>query len=73
MVTGATGSEPVDGPNHRGFDHPAAEASGRALQLALLSSARAPVDGFLGLGRGEWLSLVTLTPDGSDRWSRVVI
>ena len=72
-LTGAPGSEPVDGPNHRGYPtiqlqkRPAGPCSSPCLVQFW-----ARVDGFLGLRPGEWLSLATLTPDGSDRWSRVV-
>jgi hypothetical protein len=71
-LTGATGTEPVDGPNHRGY--PTIQ-----LQRRPVGSCRTPclirfwarVDGF-AMGPGEWLSLATLSSDASDRWARVI-
>jgi len=71
-LTGATGTEPVDGPNHRGY--PTIQLQKRAPGTCVtpcLIQFGARVDGF-ALEPGEWLSLATLTPDASDRWSRVV-
>ena len=71
-LTGASGTEPVDGPNHRGY--PTIQLQKRApgaCRTPCLIQFWARVDGF-GLDPGEWLSLATLTPDPSDRWSRVV-
>ena len=71
-LTGATGIEPIDGPNHRGYP---------TIQLQKTASGPCPtpclaefwarVDGF-DIKRGEWLSLATFSPDGTDRWSRVI-
>jgi hypothetical protein len=71
-LTGATGSEPVDGPNHRGY--PTIQLQKRpagACRTPCLIQFWARVDGF-AIGPGQWLSLETVTPDPSDRWSRVV-
>ena len=71
-LTGAVGTEPVDGPNHRGY--PTIQLQRRPAgpcAAPCLIQFWARVDGF-PLERGEWLSLATLSPDGSDRWSRVV-
>jgi hypothetical protein len=71
-LTGQTGSEPVDGPNHRGY--PTIQLHKRpagACVAPCLVQFWARVDD-VDLRRGEWLSLATLSPDASDRWSRVV-
>jgi hypothetical protein len=71
-LTGLTGSEPVDGPNHRGY--PTIQLQKRpagACATPCLVQFWARVDGF-GIDPGQWLSLATFTPDPSDRWSRVV-
>jgi hypothetical protein len=71
-LTGASGSESVDGPNHRGY--PTIQLQKRApgaCRTPCLIQFWARVAGF-ALDQGEWLSLATLTPDASDRWSRVV-
>jgi hypothetical protein len=71
-LTGLTGSEPVDGPNHRGY--PTIQLQKRpagACRTPCLIQFWARVDGF-SIAPGQWLSLATFTPDPSDRWSRVV-
>ena len=71
-LTGATGSEPVDGPNHRGY--PTIQLQKRAAgacRTPCLIQFWAKVDGF-AMSQGQWLSLATFTPDPSDRWARVV-
>jgi hypothetical protein len=71
-LTGASGTEPVDGPNHRGY--PTIQLQKRAAGACAtpcLIQFWARVDGF-ALEQGEWLSLATFTPDPSDRWARVV-
>ena len=71
-LTGQTGPEPVDGPNHRGY--PTIQLQKRAPGACVapcLVQFWARVDD-VDLQRGEWLSLATLSPDASDRWSRVV-
>jgi hypothetical protein len=71
-LTGVTGSEPVDGPNHRGY--PTIQLQKRPAgpcRTPCLIQFWARVDGF-AIERGQWLSLETLTPDPSDRWSRVI-
>jgi hypothetical protein len=71
-LTGQTGSEPVDGPNHRGYPtiqlHKTAVG---ACATPCLVQFWARIDD-VDLRRGEWLSLATLSPDASARWSRVV-
>ena len=72
-LTGSTGAEPVDGPNHRGYPtiqlHKRPTGPCRAVCLVdlwvRLEGAR--------LGTGEWFSLATFSTDGSDRWSRVAL
>jgi hypothetical protein len=72
-LTGAIGSEPVDGPNHRGYPTIQLQKRPRgACVTPCLIQFWARVDGFAPIGQGEWLSLATFTPDPSDRWSRVV-
>lgn len=71
-LTGETGVEPVDGPNHRGY--PTIQLQRRdagPCPTPCLIQFWARVDD-LHLDRGEWLSLATLSADGSDRWSRVI-
>jgi hypothetical protein len=71
-LTGATGTEPVDGPNHRGY--PTIQLQRRPAGPCVspcLIQFWARVDGF-ALDPGEWLSLATLSPDASNRWSRVI-
>jgi hypothetical protein len=71
-LTGAVGSEPVDGPNHRGYPTIPLQRRPRGpCRTPCLIRFWARVDGF-ALDPGEWLSLATATPDPSDRWSRVV-
>jgi hypothetical protein len=71
-LTGQTGAEPVDGPNHRGY--PTIQLQRRpagACVSPCLVQFWARLDD-VDLERGEWMSLATLSPDPSDRWSRVV-
>jgi hypothetical protein len=71
-LTGATGVEPVDGPNHRGY--PTIQLPRRPVGTCptpCLIEFQARLDG-VQLDRGEWFSLGTFTSDPSDRWSRVV-
>ncbi len=71
-LTGVTGAEPVDGPNHRGY--PTIQLQRRAAGPCIspcLIQFWARADGFV-LHEGEWLSLATLSPDASNRWSRVI-
>ena len=71
-LTGDTGPEPVDGPNHRGYPTiqlPQRRAGSCVTPCLIEFWAR--VDGF-ELDRGEWLSLATFTSDPSNRWSRVI-
>ena len=71
-LTGATGVEPVDGPNHRGY--PTIQ-----LQRRPVTTCRTPcliqlwvrLDD-VQLDRGEWFSFGTFSSDPSDRWSRVI-
>jgi hypothetical protein len=70
-LTGASGTEPVDGPNHRGYPTIQLQKRGRSCSTPCLIQFWARIDGFV-LDQGEWLSLATFTPDPSDRWSRVV-
>jgi hypothetical protein len=71
-LTGAIGSEPVDGPNHRGY--PTIQLPKRPVGtcvtpcLVQFWARLSDVD----LGRGEWFSLATFSSDPSDRWSRVI-
>jgi hypothetical protein len=71
-LTGVTGPEPVDGPNHRGY--PTIQLQKRApgaCPTPCLVQFWARLDD-VDLKRGEWMSLATLSPDASDRWSRVI-
>ncbi len=71
-LTGQTGTEPVDGPNHRGY--PTIQLQKRAAGPCVapcLVQFWARLDD-VDLQRGQWMSLATLSPDASDRWSRVV-
>src|SRR5204863_5676643 len=71
-LTGAAGTEPVDGPNHRGY--PTVQLQKRAAgpcRTPCLIRFWARLEGF-AMDPGEWLSLATLSPDGSDRWERVI-
>jgi hypothetical protein len=71
-LTGQTGVEPVDGPNHRGY--PTIQLQKRAAGPCVapcLVQFWAQLDD-VHLQRGQWMSLATLMPDPSDRWSRVV-
>jgi hypothetical protein len=71
-LTGAVGSEPVDGPNHRGY--PTIQLSKRPVGTCTtpcLIEFWARLDA-IALNRGEWFSLATLSGDPSDRWARVI-
>jgi hypothetical protein len=71
-LTGVAGSEPVDGPNHRGYPTIQLQKRPRgACRGPCVIRFWARVDDF-ALGPGEWVSLATASPDPSDRWSRVV-
>jgi len=71
-LTGETGTELVDGPNHRGYP---------TVQLGQRPAGSCPspclVDFWVLLGdtpirAGEWISLATFSPDPSDAWTPVV-
>jgi hypothetical protein len=71
-LTGVTGAEPVDGPNHRGY--PTIQLARRS---AGVCSSPCLIEFWVRLddsqiGQNEWISLATFSPDGSDRWARVV-
>ena len=71
-LTGVTGTEPVDGPNHRGY--PTIQLQRRPVQTCAtpcLIEFWARLDD-VSLQRGEWFSLATFSSDPSDRWARVV-
>jgi hypothetical protein len=71
-LTGETGVEPVDGPNHRGY--PTIQLPKRPVGTCATPCVVefwARLDD-VDLQRGEWFSLATFSPDPSDRWSRVV-
>jgi hypothetical protein len=71
-LTGATGTEPVDGPNHRGY--PTIQLQKRPVgpcDTPCVVQFWARLDD-VKLLRGEWFSLATFSSDPSDRWSRVV-
>lgn len=70
-LTGATGAEPVDGPNHRGYPTIQLQKRGQSCTTPCVVQLWVRVDGFT-LHRGDWLSLATFSPDSSDRWSPVV-
>jgi hypothetical protein len=71
-LTGATGAEPVDGPNHRGYPTIQLQRRPRGPCVSpCLIQFWARIEGF-AIDRGEWLSLATFTSDPTDRWSRVV-
>ena len=71
-LTGETGAEPVDGPNHRGYPtiqlH---QRSAGACGSPCLVDFWALLDD-TPIGAGEWISLATFTSDDSDAWERVV-
>jgi hypothetical protein len=71
-LTGLSGSEPVDGPNHRGY--PTIQLQRRPVGTCVtpcLVQFWARLDD-VQLVRGEWFSLATFSADPSDSWSRVV-
>lgn len=71
-LTGLSGLEPVDGPNHRGY--PTIQLQKRpagACPTPCVVQFWARIGGWR-MRPGEWLSLATLTPDASDRWAPVV-
>jgi hypothetical protein len=71
-LTGTVGSEPVDGPNHRGY--PTIQLSKRPVRTCAtpcLVEFWARI-GDVQLDPGEWLSLATFSADASDRWARVI-
>jgi hypothetical protein len=71
-LTGQIGTEPVDGPNHRGYPTIQLQRTAhRACVTPCLVELWARIDD-VELERGEWLSLATLSADPSDRWSRVI-
>lgn len=71
-LTGETGAEPVDGPNHRGYPtiqldrRPGGACPSPCLVEFWVLLDDAPI------GKGEWISLGTLSPDASDAWARVI-
>lgn len=71
-LTGETGTEPVDGPNHRGYpaiqlhDRPEGACPSPCLVDFWVLLDNEPVDA------GEWISLATFSPDGSNAWNPVV-
>ena len=71
-LTGETGTEPVDGPNHRGYPtiqlntRPEGPCASPCLVDLWVLLDDTPI------GPGEWISLATFSPDGSDGWTRVV-
>ena len=71
-LTGVTGTEPVDGPNHRGY--PTIQLQRRPVRACTtpcLIEFWARLDN-VELKRGEWFSLATFSSDPSNQWSRVV-
>jgi hypothetical protein len=71
-LTGATGVEPVDGPNHRGY--PTVQLQKRPVGTCTtpcLVEFWARLDD-VTLHAGEWFSLATFSADPSDRWARVI-
>jgi len=71
-LTGLTGVEPVDGPNHRGY--PTIQLQRRPVSTCTtpcLVEFWARLDDVV-LERGEWFSLGTFSADPSDRWARVI-
>jgi hypothetical protein len=71
-LTGLVGTEPVDGPNHRGY--PTIQLQKRPVGTCAtpcLVEFWAWLDD-IDLRRGEWVSLATFSSDPSDQWSRVV-
>ena len=71
-LTGQTGPEPVDGPNHRGY--PTIQLPRRPVGTCTtpcLIEFWARLDD-VNLKPGEWFSLATFSADPSDRWARVV-
>ena len=71
-LTGETGVEPVDGPNHRGY--PTIQLPQRPVGTCItpcLIQFWAKLDG-VELHQGEWFSLATFSSDASNRWTRVV-
>jgi hypothetical protein len=71
-LTGALGSEPVDGPNHRGYPTIQLQKTpSGACSTPCLVQLWARINKW-DLQRGEWLSLATFSADPSNRWSRVI-
>jgi hypothetical protein len=71
-LTGEIGAEPVDGPNHRGYPTIQLQRTpGGACPTPCLVEFWARIDD-VDLQRGDWWSFATLSPDPSDRWSRVI-
>ena len=71
-LTGVTGVEPVDGPNHRGY--PTIQLPRRPVGTCTtpcLIEFWARLDD-VELDPGEWFSFGTFTSDPSNQWSRVV-
>jgi hypothetical protein len=71
-LTGETGVEPVDGPNHRGY--PTIQLPQRPVGTCItpcLVQFWAKLDG-VELHQGEWFSLATFSSDASNRWTRVI-
>jgi hypothetical protein len=71
-LTGVAGSEPVDGPNHRGY--PTIQLRRRAAgpcASPCLIELWVRLDEAV-MARGEWFSFATFSTDASIRWSRVI-
>ncbi|MEJ7584887.1 MAG: hypothetical protein WKF43_12590 [Acidimicrobiales bacterium] len=71
-LTGETGVEPVDGPNHRGY--PTIQLQKRPVRTCAtpcLAQLWVRLDD-VELRRGEWFSFGTFSSDPSDRWARVI-
>jgi hypothetical protein len=68
-LTGQTGTEPVDGPNHRGY--PTVQLRDRPCASPCLIDFWVRLDD-VHMVAGEWVSLATFSTDASDRWTRVV-
>jgi hypothetical protein len=71
-LTGATGVEPVDGPNHRGYPTiQLQKRPGETCTTPCVVEFWVRLEN-VTLARGEWFSFATFSTDPSDRWSRVI-
>jgi hypothetical protein len=71
-LTGETGVEPFDGPNHRGYPTiQLQKRPGSTCATPCVIQFWARLEN-VALTRGEWFSLATFSADPSDQWARVI-